>query len=378
MLSRRTFLARAVNTGLAGAGFSAALSPRPAAAAPLTAVAGSPFTTGTSNTIAYSVAFHPSGKMLASANNAGGSAMSSVTVFTVQSSGALTPSTGGWTGKDTTSVAFSPDGRWLAASNYGDNSVSLFSVGPPFKAVTGSPFATGPGNSPYAVAFAPMGPLQQPMFATADLITNSHVSVFAFKAGAWQPAVNYPNGANACGGAPAELAFHPSGGWLACANGIAGSVSVFSVGLGGVLTLLGSLVATGCNSPVNTLAFSPNGPIPNLLATGSGFPASVEMFKFSMGVLTKVGSQPIGDKNTGVTNSVTFHPTLPLLAAADSSGVSLFEVMPNGTLTLMAGSPFAVANNANPKSLAFSPDGKFLAVGTMSWGGLPRVWMFQL
>ena len=374
MLSRRTLLARSVNLGLAGAGFSAALSPRPAAAAVLTAVTGSPFTTGTSNTIAYSVAFHPGGKMLASANDAGNSTKSSVTVFTVQSSGALTPLTGGWTGTTSTSVAFSPDGKLLAAANSGDNGVSLFWVGPPFKAVTGSPFATGPGDSPYAVAFAPTGPLAQPMFATADWINNSHVSVFAFKAGAWQPAVSYPNGANACGGAPVELAFHPGGGWLACANGVAGSVSVFSVAPGGVLTLLGSQVVTACSSPVNTLAFSPNG---NLLATGSGSPASVEMLKFSNGVLTKLGSQPIGDKNT-VTNSVTFHPTLPLLAAADGSGVSLFAVTANGALTLLTGSPFAVANNASPKSLAFSPDGKLLAVGTMSWASLPRVWMFQL
>ena len=235
----------------------------------------------------------------------------------------------------------------------------------------------------YAVAFEPGTPWvpHQLMFATADLTTNNYLSVFAFKSGAWQPAVNYPNGANACGSGtgPAELAFHPSGHWLACANSLAGSVSSFSVGPGGLLTLIGSVVATtGCNAPVNTLAFSPNGPIPNLLATGGGFPASVEMFTVANGVLTKVGGQPIGDKNPGVTNSVTFHPTLPLLAAADGSGVSLFGVTPNGALTHLAGSPFAVAGNAGPKSLAFSPDGKFLTVGTMSWGSLPRVWMFQL
>jgi WD40 repeat protein len=375
-----------VNLGLAGAGFSAAQSPRSAAAGALMPVPGSPFTTGTAKTIAYSVAFHPSGTMLACANNAGNSAKSSVTVFTVQSSGALKPLTGGWTGKTTTSVAFSPDGKLLAATNYGDNTVSVFSVGPPFQAVMGSPFAAG-GNSPYAVAFDPgMGVVpQQPMFATADLQSNStdtYVSVFASNAGAWQPVVHYPNGSNACGNAgPAEVAFHPGGDWLASANSTQGTVSTLSVGPGGVLKMANSwATTTGCNVPVNTLAFSPNGPIPNLLATGSGLPASVQIFKFAKGGLTKLVSQPIGDNNPGATNSVTFHPIEPLLAVADSSGVSLFVVTPNGTLTPLAGSPVPVpvANNSNPKSLAFSPDGKFLAVGTMSWASQPKVWMFKL
>ena len=72
------------------------------------------------------------------------------------------------------SVAFSPSGGLLATANKNVNNVSVFSVaaGGALTAVTGSPFTTG--SSPASVAFSPSGGL----LATANFTSNS-VSMFA-------------------------------------------------------------------------------------------------------------------------------------------------------------------------------------------------------
>jgi WD40 repeat protein len=271
--------------------------------------------------------------------------------------------------------------------------VSLFSVPPTLHLapVPSSPFATGSGKSPYSVAFNPQKDRQTPFFATANWIIDNTISVFALKNGVWQPPVSYPNGVGpfACiggGTGPEEVAFHPSGGWLATANFTAGSVSMFSVQPSGGLALLGSPVAVtpapplagGCGNPVNSLAFSPNGARRNFLATGGGFPAGVQMFKFSGGGLTQVFATAIGDGNSGAANSVAFHPSGLLLAAADAGGVSLFGVQSSGALVRQAGSPSPIAGNPNPRSLAFSADGKWLAVGAGSWASNPAVYLFAV
>jgi hypothetical protein len=103
----------------------------------LTPVSGSPFATGAG---ADSVAFSPSGGLLAIANYNG----RTVSVFSVGSAGALTQVSGSpfMTGVTPQSVAFSPSGGLLATANYIDNTVSVFSVGPPSAAI-GSPAGGG-------------------------------------------------------------------------------------------------------------------------------------------------------------------------------------------------------------------------------------------
>ena len=186
MLSRRSFLDRTVSAGLASTGFALLL--RPASAAPsLKLVPGSPFGTGAAGTSPYSAAFHPSGNLLATPNNGGNSVGSSVSLFSVQSSGGLAPlgsplSTGPGT-PNTVSVAFSSDGRLLAAANYGSTSVAVFSLSPPAP-VPGSPFATGPGKSPYSIAFTPK-PLiyEADILVAANWLSDNTISVFRCKPG---------------------------------------------------------------------------------------------------------------------------------------------------------------------------------------------------
>ncbi|HWX83705.1 MAG TPA: beta-propeller fold lactonase family protein [Xanthobacteraceae bacterium] len=354
----------------------------------LTPVTGSPFSTGAAaNSLPYSVAFHPSGTLFATANNLGNSGPGSVSLFAVTASGGLqllgSPVSTGATATTPTSVAFSPDGALLAAANYGgsgNGSVAVFAVAssPPHLAVLqGSPFATGAGEYPFSVAFHSNSKL--PFVAAADLTNNNTVSVFSIThpTTGWAVAapVSFKTGVplNPQGGGPRELAFHPSGTYLATANSDAGSVSLFTVYGGWHLGLLPPPIPTGpAGVVVNTLAFSPNG---HFLATGAGATATatVQMFKFSTiaPYLTPFGA-PVSTGAFGATQSVAFSPNGNLLAVASSDNVSLFVVDSTGTLTLQ-GKPISIPGNPGPRSLAFSPSNKLLAVGCGYWGNGPAV-----
>ena len=340
----------------------------------LTPVAGSPFSTGATGSHAWSVAFHPSGKLLATANNLGNTGLGSVSLFGVPASGGLqllgSPvSTGA---NEPTSVAFSPIDTLLAAGNFGSGSVSLFLVEtvPPFlQALPISPVAIGGGQNPYSVAFHPK---QRPLYLfAADFTHNYAVSVFVLTdpPTGWVagPPVLFPTGVATPvhDGGPLELAFHPTGNYLATANAMAGSVSLFLVNDAGHLTLQGLPIPIGLTKVlVSTLAFSPDG---HFLATGVGQAGNVQMLKFNTTAphLTLLGS-PFSTGANSETKSVAFNPAGDLLAVANGGSVSLFEVHPTGALTLVPGSPFSITGNSNPRSVAFSPSGKLLAVGSES------------
>ncbi len=117
----------------------------PALATPVfSQVAGSPFNTGSGP---ESVAFSPSGGLLATGNRGAGT----VSVFSVGAGSALTqvPGSPFSTGSEPDSVAFSPGGGLLATANSYAGTVSVFSVGAGgvLTPVSGSPFNTGSGRS---------------------------------------------------------------------------------------------------------------------------------------------------------------------------------------------------------------------------------------
>ena len=253
----------------------------------LSAVAGSPFATGAGSSQGpASVAFSPGGGLLATANSG------SVSVLSVNpTTGALTAVPGSPFSNPTgaSSLAFSPGGGLLAATNFGASSVSMFSVDPStgaLSAVAGSPFSTGPESGPYSLAFSSRGGL----LATANFGAGS-VSVFsvnpstgALSAVAGSP-FRDPEAALPRGSGVWSVAFSPGGGLLAAANTQevfpSATRPVHSVSLFSVTPSTGALRAVA-GSPFSTppypgsVAFSPTG---GLLATANG---SVSVFSTAL------------------------------------------------------------------------------------------------
>src|SRR3954453_22435919 len=97
----------------------------------------------------HRAAFHillrsvPNGQFLATANNGGNAAGSTVSLFAVKSGGLNLLGSPVATGAlAATSVAFSPDGSLVATANYGSNSVSVFNATSTGLTPLGPPFAT--------------------------------------------------------------------------------------------------------------------------------------------------------------------------------------------------------------------------------------------
>ena len=244
-------------------------------------VTGSPFTSG-----GQSVAFSPSGNLLAST----GTGQGSVLVFLVNSSsGALTPGTGSpvsISDPDPESVAFSPDGRFLAVSGAGAR-IFMFSVNPTTGAlapVTGSPFLST--SAGFSVAFSPSGKF----LATADP-NDDTVSVFEVSSstGVLTPVTGSPF---AAGAGPISVAYSPDGALLATADSRDNAVSMFSVSssTGGLTEVSDSPFDTG--SAPSAVAFSPAG---GLLATDNFGDSTVSLFSVdaATGDLTSVAGSPL-------------------------------------------------------------------------------------
>jgi len=195
-------------------------------------------------------------------------------VFSVAAEGVLSEVSGSpyATGVEPASVAFSPSGGLLATANGLDDAVSVFSVTADgaLSEVSGSPYATG--TNPTSVAFAPGGRLLA--VSNAGNSNGSTVSMFSVTDdGELSPVTGSPF---PTGGDAFSVAFSPGGGGLATANGFGYSMSVFSVSAGGELTqVAGSPIDTGFIA--TSVAFSANG---GLLAVTNENNASVSVVAF--------------------------------------------------------------------------------------------------
>jgi WD40 repeat protein len=332
-------------------------------------IAGSPFAVslGDGDIGTEAAVFSPGGSLLATANDAG----NGVSMFSVASGGGLTPIQDSSdfeyefpAGQAPVSVAFSPNGTLLATANSGDDTVSVFSVsvGGQLTQITGSPFATG--SDPVSVAFSPDGT----RLATANR-TDATVSVFSVSVGGQLTQVS--GSPYAVDGSYAfSVAFNASGSLLAAANGT--GVSVFSVAAGGQLT-------QATDSPffddgADSAAFSPDG---TLLAAGNdlpgGNPGTVSIFSVgSGGKLTAVTGSPYTTDYDPA--SVAFSPDGGYVAVANQDStdtVSVFSIGSGGQLTQLANSPMRSSDNGVVgvlHSVAFSPNSTLLATANAASG----------
>jgi 6-phosphogluconolactonase (cycloisomerase 2 family) len=337
-----------------------------AAGSPLfTPVPGSPFSADLG---ASSVAFSPSGGLLAFADQDG------TRVATVAASGALSPVSvsSSPTRLGFPKTAFSPDGQLLATTDLDAGTVSVDSVSEAgmLTPVPGSPFAVGAG--PSSMVFSPNGSLLAVLTGSTGA---EQVSMFSVSsAGALSPVPGSPFPA---GTEPLSIAFSPNGSFLAVTeSGSAqtpGSVSVFSVASTGALSAA-PVSSAGTGVEPNAVAFAPDG---GVLAVTNVISNSVSMFSLSAsGALAAVPGSPFataGDEP----DSVAFSPNGGLVAVADNNlvgtgviqldvNLEVFAVSPAGALSPVSGSPFATGPGA--LQVAFSPNGLLLATADFDRG----------
>lgn len=290
-----------------------------------------------------SLAFSPAGGLLA----AGAS------IFSVAPSGALTPLGGSTPDQYAGAVAFSPSGKLLAAADHygptpaGGHTVSMFSVSSSgaLTPVSGSPFTVG--SQPTSISFSPSGGL---LAVTAGPLAGSegpHLYVFSVSpSGALTPVAGSPYSVSA-----SQVVFSPAGGLLAALDVNTG-LTMYSVSASGALTKVSGSPFKAFGAAPSAAAFGPSG---SYLAV-SNFSGGVTMYAVaSSGGLTPVGGGPFDP--TFQANSVAFSADGNTVAATKNDGVGIvaFSVGSSGALSILPGSPFATS--APPKGIAFSPSG---------------------
>jgi hypothetical protein len=269
-----------------------------------------------------SVAFSPSGKLLASGDN------KMVRLWD--------PATGEQRDRSPGSsllhaVAFSPNGRLLASASNGDNdTVALWDLATGKHRRTGSPGPAGGINGVNSVAFSPSGGLLAGGEKRVRLWTSPSGGYLRTLAG-------YTGGVK-------SVAFSPSGKLLATGSRDK-KVRLWDPATGELGRTL-----TGHTGEVSSVAFSPSG---RLLASGS-FDKTVRLWDPATG---KHRHTITG--HTGGVRSVAFSPDGRLLATGSGDNtVRLWDPATGEHRHTMTG------HTGEVKSVAFSPDGRLLATGS--------------
>lgn len=276
-------------------------------------------------------------------------------------------------------VRFSPDGGLLATANSGNDTVSVFSVGP-------GGALNEVGGSPYPLERVPAGGGFAPAFPGAVSLTDGGLiavvsanqsRVYMFSVGAQGLTLEQVH--DLPPSHPDALSFSPSGELLAIASYHDRSVRTFSVGPNGELTQ----VATAATGPEpGSVAFSSTG----LLATANYYPdGSLSVFSVEAGgglqevadspfvlrvpveqaIWERVPGTPV-DVSPGVPAAPAFNLNGDLLAVpvygggAGNGRVFVVSVSPHGGFENVQDSPYHTGS-AEPFAAAFSPDGRLLA-----------------
>ncbi len=168
------------------------------------------------------------------------------------------------------------------------------------------------------------------------------------------------------GTGPVGLALHPSGKFLYAANSTGNSVSIFNVASDGTLTQAGNPTAAGTNP--QGAVIDPSGKF--LLVTNADFapnPGSISVFSIDSGSgalsLTSTFSGPpalFGPTKILMTSSGFVY----VLTPSTNAPVNGFTLSGSGTLTPVAGSPYAAGHGTS--DMAINPAEQFLYVTNTS------------
>ena len=274
-------------------------------------------------------------------------------------------------------IAVSPNGFFAFATNRQSNTVTAFRVGTDGGLLQASGTPTSPNPAPVGTAPSAVAVSEDTQFLY--IANRGSDSVTAFTIGATgtltliPPEAGTPNPVAAGGSAPVSLIGSSNDRFLYVANSADNTVSVFQIEASGLLKLVpptGSFrnpIAVGGTAP-SALALSATG---QFLYVANSTSDNVTVFQVeTSGLLTLVpptgaATNPVSVGGTSP-NGIAVAPNGQVLYTANGGGnVSAFTVGSNGLLTLVpaaGSSPNPIPAGTTPSAITISQDGLFLYV----------------
>jgi 6-phosphogluconolactonase len=229
-------------------------------------------------------------------------------------------------------------------------------------------FASCSGN--HMSGFNPPPPAPQAATVFAFVSNMGSNTISAFQVDGATGALTPVSGSPFAAGPGAEfLVADPAGKFLFVGNAASNTVSAFQINSStGMLTPVAGSPFTSGNRPEG-LAMDPQG---RFLFVGNQASSNISVFSIGMnGTLSPIAGSPFASRNPfglaiNAPGTVLFANNFPDSSAADANSVSSFQIGSDGTLTAIAGSPFATAGApgfAASIGLAADHAGKFVFVG---------------
>src|SRR6266478_8782400 len=262
-------------------------------------------------------------------------------------------------------------GNFLFASNTGSNDVSVFSINAgtgTLSLVAGSPFATGGSGDPFGIA---LSPTPDGKFLVAGNGGSNNLTVFTIaSSGVLTPVAGSPFPALST---PWGIKVSPDGKFLAVAERDSNQFEMFSIASSGSLTSLGAFPGEGGEGEeigvdidcATSLLYGGGG--------GVGISTIVDAYSIaSNGTLTPVPGSPFIEgslpPNRSDNNVELLSPDDKTLFVTNQfeNTINVFSVASNGSLSLVAGSPFPNLGAFLPSGVATSKDGSLLYVANGS------------
>jgi 6-phosphogluconolactonase len=262
-------------------------------------------------------------------------------------------------------------GNTLYVANDGSNNVSALSINPStgfLTPVPGSPFATGgTAGQGISVACTPDG-----RFLMAGHEGSGNIAVFNIAAnGSLTPILGSPFSA---GGKVATIKVTPDARFLVATLRFS-NVITLSIGSNGALAPAGSANTGGTTRGVDmncasTLLFGGD------VAFGM---ASVRVLSIgSNGTIAEIPGSPFTTSTADNSNVVLLSPNERFLFVSNqaSNTITVFNVAPNGFLTLLSGSPFPVNGGDTPSGLGINQAGTLLYSTNFPLFSIPSISAF--
>lgn len=317
----------------------------------LTAVAGSPFATGGSG--AFDAAVGSTGLCVGDRRlYVTNPSSDNVSGFDIADDCTLTTITGSpWAaGNSPLGVAADTTGSFLYVANFLGDSMSVYAMAADgsLTEIAGSPFATP--STPFDIEFDPAGGGR--FFVSHDF-AGAVGSYTAAGDGTFSPVAGSPF---AAGGFEHGLTLNPGASRLYVADFGPDTISGYSIDGSGVLTPLAGSPFAATVEPIEVLT----DPSDSFLYATNDNAENIAGFSIDgSGGLTPLAGSPFASDATGPAG-LAMDPMGDFLYVANggfsgSADVSVFTIALDGSLTPIAGSPFATGGTGNATGIAYLP-----------------------